>query len=258
MRGRIALVVALVAVLLDLWGALLTTNRTLTVPSASRLLSPVAHQHAAMGLGGIAVVALVWFAITEKRMAKLAWVLVLGFVLVGAFGFAELATLHATLAHALVAGTAALALAASSAWSTEPEFVRDYGWPSMRSLAIAVPALTLVQAALGAAFRQQVLGLMPHIGGAFAISLLILMLGAFVINQFPQHPRLRLASRAMLATMFTQVFLGVAAYTVRSIPSIDNVWALAIVGGHVITGALTVAATAVLGMLIRREVLPKL
>jgi heme A synthase len=168
-----------------------------------------------------------------------------------------LAAAHATLAHAVTAGFAAFALMTMPFWEREPEYVRDYGWPSMRSLAAVVPALVLLQVALGAAFRQQVLGLMPHVLGAMIVSLLILMLAAFVLHQFPRHPYLRPAARALMVITFVQVFLGIAAFTVRSLPAQETEATLIAASGHVLTGALTLAASLILGTLILRHVQPK-
>ena len=77
--------------------------------------------------------------------------------------------------------------------------------PSLRSLAILMPALVLVQIALGAAFRHGAIGVMPHVIGAMVVSLAILIVCAFVLHQFPEHRALRPAAMALLAVTLVQV-----------------------------------------------------
>ena len=72
-----------------------------------------------------------------------------------------------------------------------PEMVDDHGWPSLRSLAIIVPLVVLTQIALGAGFRHGAISVMPHMVGAMVVTLVILFVGAFVLQQFPTHRALR-------------------------------------------------------------------
>jgi hypothetical protein len=54
-----------------------------------------------------------------------------------------------------------------------------------------------------------------------------------------------------------QIFLGIAIFTVRSLPNQDESTILIAAAAHVTTGALLFSASAVLGMQIRRNVRPK-
>jgi heme A synthase len=161
------------------------------------------------------------------------------------------------MAQVLLAGTVGVVIATSPSWKRAPEHVPDYGWPSLRSLGALLPILVLTQVALGAAFRQRVFGLMPHIVGAILVSLVILIVCAFTLQQCPTHSALRAAAKTLMVLTFTQVFLGISAFTVRMMPNADAVPVLGFTGGHVTVGALTFAASVVLSMQIRRNMLPK-
>src|SRR5262249_4227723 len=123
--------------------------------------------------------------------------------------------LAACLAPLILAGVLAIALFTSQAWREGPERVQDYGWPSMRSLAISTPVLVLIQVSLVAMYRHKVIGLMSHLIGAMFIALMILLLGVFVLQQFPKHRTLAPAAKTFMTIGFTQVALGLAALTAR-------------------------------------------
>jgi hypothetical protein len=165
--------------------------------------------------------------------------------------------LHACNAALLVAGSVALVVGTSKSWSAPPTIVQDYGWPSLRSLSYLLPIFVAIQVALGAGFRQGTVGLMPHVIGAMLVSLFILIVGSFVMQQCKNHPTLEPAGKTLMVFTFVQVFLGIAVFTVRSIPTQDIGPTLALATAHVATGALLLAASVVLGMYIRRNVVPK-
>jgi heme A synthase len=164
---------------------------------------------------------------------------------------------HACLAPLFFAAVVAIAVVTSPAWSRGPELVRDYGWPSMRSLAIMTPVLVVLQIALGAAFRQKALSLLPHVLGAMFVALVILLEAIFVLQQFPTHRALRPAAKTLLGVAFGQVFLGIAALTMKSIGDDTALPVVLTVAAHITGGAVTLATTIVLSILIRRNVQPR-
>jgi len=92
----------------------------------------------------------------------------------------------------------------------------------MRSLAWVTPPAVLLQIALGAAYRHNLLSAMPHIAWAFAVILLILMLATFSISALPpgdaeprQHQGLRRGAIALMILVFVQLILGVGAFLAR-------------------------------------------
>jgi hypothetical protein len=89
------------------------------------------------------------------------------------------------------------------------------------------------------------------------VSMFILIVGSFVLQQCKDHKTLSGAGRMMMVVTFVQVFLGLAVFTVRSMPKQSTVAILTIATAHVVTGAALLAASVVLGMHIRRNVVPK-
>jgi len=161
---------------------------------------------------------------------------------------------HACLAQLFFSVTVAIAVFTSRKWQEGPEPVEDYGWPSLRSLAIVTPILILLQIALGAGFRHRAFGLLPHVVGAMIVPLVILLVGVFALHQFPKHRSLRPAAVALLSITGVQVFLGVIAYIAR-INAAEYPLAMVLTTvTHVATGGLTLAASVVLAIQIRRNV----
>jgi hypothetical protein len=152
---------------------------------------------------------------------------------------------------------AALCVVLSDAWTREAKPVQDYGWPSLRSLAFLLPVLVLVQIALGAGFRHQLLSLIPHLAGAMLIAMFILTVGTFVLQQCKEHQTLLTWGRVLIGLTCVQLFLGIAAYVGRAVPNISIHAVLAMVTAHVTAASLVLASSVVLGMHIRRNVIPK-
>jgi hypothetical protein len=170
---------------------------------------------------------------------------------------ASAAVLHACLAQAIFAGTIALIVLSSAGWAAPPQMIQDYGWPSLRSSAVTLPVLVAIQIFLGAAFRHRILGLMPHVIGAMLVAMIILIAGSFVLQQCKDHKTLAGLARATMVVTFVQVFLGLAVFTVRSMPQQSPEAILGIASSHVVTGAALLADCVVLGMQVRRNVIPK-
>jgi hypothetical protein len=161
---------------------------------------------------------------------------------------------HACLAQLFFSTMLAITVFTSKRWQDGPEMVDDHGWPSLRTLAIVVPVVVLAQVALGAAFRHRVLGVMPHVIGAMVVALALMLLGMFVLHQFPAHRSLRSAAHTMLGVTFLQVFLGIAAYFTRLEAATKPTLMVLTTVAHVALGALTLATTIVLSIQIRRNV----
>jgi cytochrome c oxidase assembly protein subunit 15 len=222
------------------------------------------HRMVATTVGMLTIVLAIWLWRADPRP----WMRKLGFAALGAVilqgllgGLTVLMLLpppvsisHACLAQLFFSTTVALTIFTSQRWLNGPVQVEDHGWPSLRSLAIAVPVLVLAQVALGAAFRHRALGLMPHIIGAMVVSAAIMLLCAFVLHQFPEHPSLRRAAVVLMSVTGVQVFLGIFAYLTRA-QAVESPLAMVIATvAHVAIGALTLASTIALSILILRNV----
>jgi len=274
---RYAILVAVCTLLLVLAGASVTSKEAgLSVPDwplsygqvipemTGGVLFETGHRMIATVVGMLTVILAIWIARIEKRawMRRLGWVAVSLVVAQGLLGGATVLLLqpapismaHACLAQLFFSVTVAIAVFTSRKWQEGPEPVEDYGWPSLRSLAILAPVLILVQIALGAGFRHRAFGLLPHVIGAMLVPLVILLTGIFVLQQFPKHRSLRPAAVALLSITGVQVFLGVIAYIAR-INAAEYPLAMVLTTvAHVATGGLTLAASVVLAIQIRRNV----
>ena len=274
---RYAILVAVCTLLLVLAGASVTSKEAgLSVPDwplsygqvipdmTGGVLFETGHRMIASVVGMLTVILAIWIARIEKRawMRRLGWVAVSLVVAQGLLGGATVLLLqpapismaHACLAQLFFSVTVAIAVFTSKKWQEGPEPVEDYGWPSLRSLAIVTPILILLQVALGAGFRHRAFGLLPHVVGAMIVPLVILLVGVFALHQFPKHRSLRPAAVALLSITGVQVFLGVIAYIAR-INAAEYPLAMVLTTvTHVATGGLTLAASVVLAIQIRRNV----
>ncbi len=256
-----AILVAVCALLLIVDGALVGPG-TQPAPSTEWM-----HRTAGVALAvctlGLALGLIL--ADPRKQARRLAWITLAIAALEGVVGLSSVQSAiphtagiaHACLAPLFFAAVVAIAVITSPAWHRGPELVSDYGWPSMRSLSIITPILVLLQILLGAAFRQQALSLLPHVLGAMFVALVILLESIFVLQQFPTHRALRPAAKTLLGVAFGQVFLGIAALTMRSIADDTAPPVILTVAAHITGGALTLATTIVLSILIRRNVQPR-
>jgi hypothetical protein len=256
--------VAILIALLML-GTLTSGAYDLTEASLSQtgLLVDGIHPRVGEVLGSIAILLLVWIAVKTQRLRKLAAAIAAGIILEGLLGHLPNRAagwsgfIHSILGQLLLSGSVALLIMCTSAWTSAPQLVPDYGWPSLRSLAVMLPVLVALQVMLGAAFRQKMMGLLPHILGAMLIALFAIVVGSFVLQQCKNHKILSGTARAMMVVTFIQVFLGIAVYTVRVMPKPVPGATLLIATAHVAMGGLLLAASIVMGMQIRRNVTPK-
>ena len=108
----------------------------------------------------------------------------------------------------------------------------------------------LAQVALGTCFRHGLTELGPHLIGAFLVAFFILAMALAVIYG-TEHARLRLAAQVFLAIAALQILLGFILLTMQSMDA-DPPLLILVTILHATTGALTLAATLALALLIRR------
>jgi cytochrome c oxidase assembly protein subunit 15 len=227
------------------------------------------HGHRMIGatVGMLTVGLLIWILRVEDRkwMRKLGWVALAWVSVVGLLGGLTVKLLtpppvsvtHTCLAQLFFSLTVAMCVFTSKSWLEGPEYVEDHGWPSMRSLAIALPVFVLGQIALGASFRHGAMGVLPHIIGAMIVALVILMAGMFALQQYPNHKMIRPAAITLLSITGIQLMLGITAFLMRLLQDQHPVGMVISTVAHVAVGALTLASSITLSILIRRNVRPQ-
>jgi cytochrome c oxidase assembly protein subunit 15 len=222
------------------------------------------HRLVATAVGFMTILLAVWIqGVDERRwMRRLGWIALAAVIVQGLLGGITVlwlqppwvSTAHACLAQLFFSTTAAIALFTSQRWLNGAPHVEDSGWPSLRSLAITAPCLVLTQIALGAAFRHRAISLLPHLGFSIIVALSLLIVGVFVLTQFPKHAALRKAAHGMLGMTTLQVFLGLGAYWARLEAASSPLQMVIVTVAHVAGGGLTLAFTILLSIQIRRYV----
>ena len=205
--------------------------------------------------GGVAVVLILVLAI--RLRTQLGWIGLAAGIIDAALGFtgqtlAEI--LHALIAQILFGLIVASAVATSESWKRGPQPIEDTWRPSLRSLAIAVPAIILLQTTLGASYRYRALGVIWHILNAMIVLLLILIVAVFLIRQFPEHPTLRPAAIALAVITSIQVMLGFTTFMMLILFPETSLAVIITSVLHVTTGSLTFGAGMALSILIRYNI----
>ena len=105
------------------------------------------------------------------------------------------AIVHALLAHYSLAVIVAIAAATSPGWNPE---AADSRRSSLRTLGLATPPFVFLQIALGTAYRHELIGIMPHMGGALVVALMTLILSAVILQNSLGPPSMRRAAAALI------------------------------------------------------------
>lgn len=225
------------------------------------------HRMIASFVGFLTIIMAVWvWRVDHRKWMKGLGLAALGLVILqGVLGGMtvmfllppQVSIAHACLAQIFFSVTIALALFTSPAWLERAETLEDSGFPPLRTLAVIMPVLVLLQVGLGAGYRHRVMGIMPHILGAIVIGTLLLIFAVFVLAQFPTHRGLRRSGWTLGSITFVQMLLGLVAYLARvstigaaKPPAMTVILTVA----HVAGGALTVAATVALSLHLLRYV----
>jgi heme A synthase len=255
MRHHCAVVLALLVLILIATGAALTSViRPLPgAPPAPKIDAPILERLHIYLSGIVAVLAFALAFLLADKARIAAWVAV-GFVLIdGGLGvYSAAGVFHALLAPLLFSTVVAMAVFTSKSWPAPP-IPAENSWPPLRKLAIWTPILLVMQIALGAAFRHNAMGVVWHIMNAMIVLLLILVLGICVLRLYPQHPALRSAALALLIITGVQVLLGFGVYITLLMAAENNVALMTAGAIHVVTGSLTLAASVVLAIQLRKH-----
>lgn len=250
---RCAILLAALAFLSVFTGAAVTTNE-------ERPLYSVGQCHLWLSLGvttlAIAAVLCMRSAGAGLWLRRLGWLALAGVAVEAVLGFVPLPQApavriaHACIAQLLFPLTVAIAALSSIRWKPNPAPMEGAG--ALLLCAKITPFVVLGQVALGALFRHGVLGVGPHLIGAFLVALFMLAMALPVIYG-PQYPALQLAAKLFLTAASVQVFLGLALFSMQSM-DVDPAVMIVVTMTHAAIAALTLAATLILAILIRRDV----
>jgi cytochrome c oxidase assembly protein subunit 15 len=260
--------------LLLIAGALVTSNDAgLAVPdwplSYGTLFPPMVggikwehgHRLIAATVGILTIILAVWAWRRESRrwVRYLAWGALglvvaqglLGWITVKFFLPPWISSAHATLAELFFVTVISLAVFTSKWWlSALPQF-EDRASPRLRALTSWNSALILLQVVLGAAFRHNAFGIIPHVIGAIIVTGMVFWTVLAVSRRFGAVKDLRRAARYLEICLGLQLLLGGAAYwavvAARNAVQPEPLY-VAITVSHVAVGALTFAASVLLSL----------
>ncbi len=234
---RFALFLSCCTFFLLIAGALVTSNDaglsvpdwplsygSLTPPMVGGIFYEHGHRMIAATVGLLSIVLAVWLWRAEQRP----WVRWLGAAAVGAviaqgilggltvlfFLPPAVSSAHAALAQLFFCAILSIALFTSPWWERSAPLAEDCGRPAVHSFAIVTACAVLAQLLLGAAFRHKAFGIIPHLIGAIAVTVLIFALARMLGRRFAL-PALRNASRLLHVLIGLQLLLGAAAWWSR-------------------------------------------
>src|SRR5579863_6765768 len=277
---RWSILLAFCTLLLVVAGGLVTSRDAgLSVPdwplSYGKLMPPMeggilyehGHRMVATTVGLLTIVSMIWLFRSERRrwLRWLGAIALAAVILQGVLGGLTvlfllpwwISTSHACLAQLFFATTVAIAMFTSSWWLRGPVYTEESPKVPIRDLSLAAPICVLAQLALGAATRHKAIGSIYHIAAAPIVTGVILWISLRILLHYAQNRELRLGSISLLAITFCQVFLGIGAFMSR-IATADAVQPMPLMVTftvvHVAVGALTMAASVALAILVRRNV----
>jgi cytochrome c oxidase assembly protein subunit 15 len=279
---RYAILLAVCTLLLVVAGASVTSNQAgLSVPdwplSYGKVMPEMkggvfyehGHRMIATLVGFLTVILAIWLWRADDRrwMRNLGLCALAGVIVQGVLGGMTVKFMlpkpvsisHACLAQIFFSTTVAIAIFTSASWRRGPEIVEDHGWPSLRSLSLAAPVITLVQLALGAGYRHRAFSVLPHVFGAIFVTGFLITVAVFVLSQFGNHVTLRRTAWYLMGITSVQVVLGIVTYLAR-LSSVESgvltQSTILLTVLHVATGALTMACSVAMAIQVRRNVRP--
>jgi cytochrome c oxidase assembly protein subunit 15 len=207
----------------------------------------------------------------EKRawVRRLAWIAFAGVVaqallggvrvLLGESSKPFIAVPHALVAQSFFGALVSLAVFTSRSWAGRAEIRREQQSPRVRSLSTIAVAAVLIQLVLGAGFRHQAFGIVPHIIGAIVVTVLVTWTAVTVLRRYSGDGFLTRPAIGSLIFLVIQLGLGISAYFARvaahsSPQPVEPMITLTV--AHVVVGALTLAQLLVLTLRCYRALAP--
>jgi cytochrome c oxidase assembly protein subunit 15 len=279
---RYALLTAAATFCLIIAGALVTSHEAgLAVPdwplSYGQLMPPMVggifwehgHRMVATFVGILTIGLAVWLWRSEPRrwVRRLGWAALGAVVLQGLLGGLTVLFLlprpvsiaHASLAQIFFCLTVSMALFTSSAWLHEQPRRRENSEPSLRRLSAATTIAVFLQLILGAAYRHDAAGIVPHLVGAALVTFGVIWVWRRIRREHADDSALRFPATVLAGLLLFQLLLGGAAYWIRlataEAPQ-PQLLMVVLTVAHVATGALVLASSLVVSLQAHRRLAP--
>lgn len=271
-----AIILACMTVVLLAAGALVTSNEAGdSVPdwplsfgrwlvSSDQFVANVRYEYSHRFIAGVVGAATfllavwVWFAERRAWMRRLALIVFAGVVAQAVIGgvrvhFPEykplIAVPHALVAQSFFGAVVAIAVFTSRSWFEQREVRLDPGKPALRTLSAVTLAAVLVQLVLGAGYRHQAFGIVPHVVGAITVASLVIWTTVIILKRHRADAYLIRPARLAVILLVAQIGLGIAAYVARVASAGDPQPLepmISLTVAHLVVGALTLATIIVL------------
>lgn len=266
---RFAVFTACCTFLLIIAGALVTSNQAgLSVPdwplAYGTVFPPMvggirwewSHRLAAGSVSVLTLILAAWMWFRESRpwvriLGVCAFLLIIAQAILGRFTVKTfldppVSAAHATLAELFFITIVSLAVFTGKWWTGDVPQLHDDESPQLRTLAIWTSCLILVQIILGAAFRHNAFGIIPHLIGAAVVTFMVFWTVLAAATRFRKTKDLRSAARYLEILLGVQLALGGVAYwaveAARTAAQPTPSYVIITVT-HVAVGALTFAAS---------------
>lgn len=212
-------------------------------------------EHTALGLGVMLVVCAL--CVRGGIARNVLWLTFASLVLSGITGWMSPGSpawivWHAIFSHLAVALITGAAVLTSTSWSQPAKPVSAGSWKALRPAALWTPPIVLLQIAMGALYRHQILGVMPHMLGAMVVSILALVVSMTLIQHFGDLPQLKSSASVLIAVVLAQVCLGIGAFLMLLLGAGNTSAFVWLTTGHVCVGSLTFGASVVAAMQVHR------
>lgn len=211
-----------------------------------------------VGAGTFGLAIWAWMTDRRKWFKRLALAAFAGVVLQAVIGGVRvlfptykpfIAIPHAFIAQSFFAVIVSIAVFTSKGWFTHGQGREEAGSPGLRRLTAVTVAVILVQLVLGAGFRHQAFGIIPHIAGAAGVTVMVVWVCVAVFKRHVDNDYLRRPALTLMVLLTVQVILGVSAYLARlaSVTEPQPVEPMiTLTVAHVVVGALTLVTAVVL------------
>lgn len=165
------------------------------------------------------------------------------------------AALHAVSGQLVFAGLCIAAVLASTDFQSSQRLSLEGGFP-LRGVALWLPLVLLSQVLMGALYRHNVWGIMPHMGGAMATAFLLVGEAVVLLQRAPDHPLLRAFAQAALWLILLQVLLGISDFLVRLLDFQDSTVWFGLSIAHASNGCFTFALGTCFAYVVRKVLIP--